>query len=171
MAAIEHDPRTKQYIKEELYSFLYGPVLKKFKQRLDQIIIRNSVMLNSGYKSFSYKGILYAVDGEEIPRKLNRLVPQMKETMDEYLEDVRKLNNYELPRVLGFITQVLNSSNSFPDYLAVLPESIHRPLTKMMQTCPCREHQLNSDLLESIKKSNEHSIDLLKQRLVNNLLL
>ena len=168
---LQHDPRTKQYIKDVLYSFLYDPIEKQLKRQLDALIIKNSVLIGASHTSFMYKGTLYSIDDSRPPRKMNMLVNQLHPFMDEYLKEVKKLNNVELPYVLGFITQVLNSSNDLHDYLRVLPDSIHRPIEKIIASCPCRSKHLTEDVIESLQTKNKVSIDLIKQRMVTNLLI
>jgi len=171
MYDLQHDPRTKQMIKDMLYSYMYEPVLKQFKHRLDTLITQNSVMVGATHNSLTYKGVFYSVDQSAPPRKLNRLDPRLKQQMDEYLEDLKQLNNHELPYVLGFINQVLNSSNSVKDYLDVLPTAIHQPLLKLVETCPCRHCNLTPEKVSEIQDMNKTAIQLLKQRIVTNLII
>jgi hypothetical protein len=124
-----------------------------------------------GHKHFSYKGVTYNCDVTAPPLRKNRLVPALRATMDEYLEEVEQLNNHELPYVLGFINQVLNSSPDLTDYLRIFPESVHHPLTKMMATCPCRNTSLPDERVLHLQSKNQAPIDMMRQRLVMNLLL
>ena len=91
--------------------------------------------------------------------------------MQEYLRELEELNSAELPYVIGFINQVLNSSNSLPDYLKVFPEAIHRPLQHLIDTCPCKSCTLEQSAIDELKTKNQSTIDLIKQRLVTNLLI
>jgi hypothetical protein len=166
-----HDPRTKQQIKEVLYSFLYSPIQKQFKTRLDTLIIRNTLLGRYGHKSFTYKGEHYSCDTTPAPRKANRLVKELLVTMEEYLNDVRNINDTEMPYVIGYINQVLNASNDLPDYLRLLPAALHRPVEEVMSTCPCRTKRLTDDEVFSIQEKNKHCIDLIKQRMVINLII
>lgn len=171
MDKLEHDPRTKQQIKDALYSFLYDPVTKQFKSRIETLIVRNTVMGGHSHKHFIYKGVLYNADITQPPLKRNRLVPQLRAAMDEYLADLNHLNNDELPFVLGFINQVLNASSDLADYMRVLPESVHHPLQQLLATCPCRSTNLAQDRVESLRLKNQEPINLIKQRLIINLLI
>lgn len=167
---LQHDPRTKSYIKDHLFDYLYTPVMRHYQERLDGIIIKNALALKSGSKHFVYRGELYCSDGEHVPVLKQRLLPSLYSTMDEYLTDVDQLNSSELPYVMGFINQVLNSSNSFQDYLKVLPDSVHGPLSNMIASCPCRGHKLDENTIQKLKMNNQMPIDLMKQRLLINLL-
>ena len=168
---LQHDPRTKQQIVDALHEFLYAPVLKQFQKRLDEIITKNGVFLNSADRCFTYKGKVYASQDADIPRVVNRLVKQLMPFMDEYIADERQLNTHELPYVLGFIRQVLNSSNNLHDYLHVLPSSVHRPVEQLIASCPCRSVKLTPEGIQELQKKNQVSIDLMKRRMVTNLLL
>ena len=168
---VQHDPRTKKQIKDLLYAFLYEPVEKQFKQRLDALIARNTVILGASHQSFTYKGNLYSNDPAALPRKLNRLAPQLAPDMDAYLADLKQLNDREIPYVIGFINQVLNSSNDLHDYLRVLPSSLHQPIQRLIVSCPCRTKRLTDSEVQEMQAKNQQSIDLIKQRMVTNLLI
>lgn len=168
---LQHDPKTKQQIKEILFNFLYGPVEAHFKKELSAIILKNSALLNTTEHSFSYKGVTYSIDAPAVIRKMPRLNPTLYPVMDKYLKETKQLNNTELPYVLGFINQVLNSSNNLQDYLKLLPESVHGPIQQLIATCPCRLIELSPERIEHFKEKNKTPIDLIKQRMLTNLLL
>lgn len=168
---ITHDPRTKQQIKDALYNFLYSPVLKQYERRLTELVTKNSVMLGNGEQSFVYKGNTYSVGNTSLPRKMNRLCKPLHVHMDEYLVDIQKLNGYELPYVLGFIGQVLNASNDLHDYLDILPSSVHRPIENMILSCPCRSKKLTSLTVNTLLIQNQVPINLMKVRMLSNLLI
>lgn len=169
--AVHHDPLTKQQIKDALYCYLYGPVQRSFKNRLDSIIIQNTLINKSGHKSFAYKGSFYSCDSTSPPRRANRLSPELKDKMDEYLKDLRDLNNNEIPFVIGYINQVLNSSNDFCDYLELFPDAIHRPIQQFIDSCPCKTKHLSDSEVKKIRQANAESVELMKARMVTNLLL
>lgn len=171
MEQLQHDPRTKQLIKDTLYDFLYQPVQNQFKSRLDVLIVRNTLLGGYSHKSFNYKGVHYTCDSGSPPRKWNRLIPQLRPIMDEYLLDLKQLNEQELPFVLGFINQVLNASDDLQDYLRILPDSAHHPLQNLIDTCPCQAKQLTDERVAHLRESNETSINMMKARMVKNLLI
>lgn len=168
---LTHDPRAKQQIKDAIYDYLYKPMLLKFSKRLEVIINQHCVLTGNSTKCFIYKGELYCDPTEVPPRKVARLAVQLHSIMDLYLKDVKTLNQQELPYVLGFIGQVLNASNHLPDYLRVFPSSIHQPIEDLVRTCPCRDIKLSQEGIEALQNKNEAAINLLKQRMVLNLLI
>jgi hypothetical protein len=163
--------RTKLDIKEALYGYIYGPLKKKHEQRLEKIIKRNCVLGNFTHLHFTYKGQLYNIDNTPPPLKRNRLVLQLRDAMDQYLLDQEEINAYEVPHVVGYISQVLNASNSFVDYMKIFPEAIHAPLHDLINTCPCRTSYLSEEKISLLKEKTRTPVDLIKQRLVSNLLL
>lgn len=167
----EHDPRTKQQIKDALYSFIYDPVQRDFKFRLETLVHRNTVMGGYSHRHFSYKGVVYNCDASPPPLRKNRLIPALRAPMDEYLADLEELNHRELPYVLGFINQVLNASCDLSDYMRVLPEAVHHPLTKLVATCPCRTASLPDEKVSLLTAKNQEPINMIKRRLVTNLLI
>lgn len=171
MDPLEHAPHTKQQVKDALYSFLYGPVTNHFCVRLEALIDRNTMMGNYDHRHFVYKGVVYNAEITPPPLKKNRLMVQLRPAMDEYLMELAEVNNQELPYVMGFINQMLNSSRNLTDYLRVLPESVHAPIHELLATCPCRATSLPPEKVEAIVSSNANAIDMMKGRLVHNLLL
>lgn len=167
-----YDPRTKDVIKNEIYQFLYSPVDKEFAKRLKTIIVKNSLLHGNDQDWVSYKGEYYSASSDSMrPRPINRLKPELKPHMDEYLADVQRINNEEMPYVLGFITQVLNSSNSIQDYFKIFPESTHKPIRELVKRCGCRKESLEDDQVAKIQRRNEIPIELMKKRMVLNLLI
>jgi hypothetical protein len=102
---------------------------------------------------------------------MNRLKPDLMSLMNEYLEDLVQINTVERPYVLGFINQTLNASSSLQDYLKIFPESMHKPLKHFIDTCGSRVGKLEPEMVASIKQRNQIPIELMKKRMVLNLLI
>lgn len=167
---IKHDPRTKQQIKDCLYNFIYEPVHRRFEKELGQLIHENCRLLASSHRSFIYRGELYVVNKEEkVPRVKNRLHRSLHPRMKDYLSRLNKINQEEIPYVLGFINQVLNASDDMQDYFLVLPEPLHQPLQRLVDTCPCQNTRLTPESAEEMRERNKVPIDMIKRRLVTNL--
>lgn len=171
MEPLQHDPRTKLQIKEALYEFLYGPVQKRYQEQLRQIIMQNTLLIKGSHASFIYKNVYYSEESTPSPRKMNRLHPSLIPAMEDYLEEVLHLNSQEMPHVIGFITQVLNASNDFEDYLKAFPSVLHPPLEKLIASCPYHNRKLTDKEIEKLQAKNTKQIDLIKQRLVTNLII
>lgn len=171
MEPLQHDPCTKQQLKDLLYEFLYAPVHRQYQQTLHSIITRNTLATRSGHKSFIYKGVVYNMDQVAPPRKMTRLIPALVPEMNAYLAEVTRLNTQEVPYVVGYITQVLNASNNFQDYLQAFPSVLHPTLEKIIASCPYRNQKLTPEEIQAIQAKNQKAINLLKQRVVINLII
>jgi hypothetical protein len=171
MTPLNYEPTAKHQIKDAITRFLYDPVHRHFQQRMDALIMRNTSLGGYSHKSFVYKGVNYSLETGPLPLRKNRLMPQLKGEMESYLADVDRINTKELPFVVGFINQVLNTSPSLVDYMAVLPDVVHSPLQRLAETCPCRMGVLDPERIEAMKAKNQQAIDLIKQRLVLNLII
>lgn len=168
---LQHDPRTKQQIKNAIYETLYTPIEEKFQKRLHHIIMRNAVLGGYSHASFMYKNTIYNCDPNPLPRKMNRLMPAMQDEMNQYLRDLKRLNEQEVAYVLGYINQVLNASNDFGDYLRLLPHAVHAPIEKLAATCPCHHQRMSEDTVALLQTKNKSAIELMKQRMVANLII
>jgi hypothetical protein len=171
-SALAYDPRTKQRIKEGIFKVLYSPVIKDHKNQLAELILKNSKLCQKAQVCFKYKGEVYTTEpGKLIPRPVNWLDQSLFTEMEEYLEDVRLLEVEELPYVQAYITQVLNSSDSFQDYYKLFPESLHSTLKQLEESCPCRRDLLKPEQIERIQRQNVRSVGLMKRRMMYNVLL
>ena len=169
---LQHDPRTKSQIKNALYEYLYTPVIKEFDARLDAIVTRNTTLGGYNHRSFIYRDVVYNREPTVmLPRKMNRLQPQLQPPMNDYLKDLKELNEQELPYVLGFIQAVLNSSNDLHDYLRILPSSVHKPIQGLIATCPCRTKKLSDEAVDALAEKNKAYIEMMRNRMVLNILI
>ena len=180
MENLQHDPRTKMQIRDLLFSFLYTTVEQSFKHRLESLIMHNTVIIGATnklagigdtHKSFIYRGEIYSMDKSTPPRKMNRLSPKLVPDMDKYLRELKQLNEYEVPFVVGYINRVLNSSNDLYDYLRMFPKSIHPPIEKLIASYPHRATHLTDEEVQGILDNNTQSISLIKQRMAINLVI
>ena len=168
---LQHDPRTKQQIKDALHAFLYAPVEKQMKRQLDALIVKNTFMCGHTHRSFVYKNVLYSCDESPLPRKMNRLDTRLVPDMNDYLKELKQLNEEELPYVLGYINQVLNASNDLCDYLRLLPDAVHRPVQSLIDTYPCKGKKMPPEAVTFLQEKNQAAIDMMRRRMVTNLLL
>lgn len=167
------DPRTKAAIKDALVEFLYEPVERSMKRRMDEIIIANTLAGKYSCKSFHYKGQQYHCEDGRPPRAWNKLLPQFKERVDEWLADFRQIEEQERPFVFGFINQVLNSSNHLVDYYELFPDSAHQPIKALaIDTSLMYQYSLMpQDKKDALLLKNAGAIQTMKTRMVTNLLL
>ena len=87
------------------------------------------------------------------------------------MKEKDRINNDELPFVLGYVNQVLNVSNGFEDYYKLFPSLLHPTLDKLKRDCPCRNEELPQDLIDSMLTQSQKAISMLEQRAMTNLLM
>lgn len=167
-----YNPRIKEQIRSTLYDYLYAPVDRKLRTRIKEIVIANSQALASSQTGFSYRNEWYTLEPDKpLPRRKDRLVPQLREQMEAYLAEKAELTDHEMPYVMGFIVATLNASDDMRDYLLVFPSPLHPPLKKLGDTGLTSETRLSPDAIAQLQDRNAVSIELVKSRLVTNLLL
>ena len=167
---ITHDPRTKQKVFTRITEFIYKPVKESFDARLNEIVLANAKILSNGQAAFRYKGTPYYIK-LPLPKPLCDLHESLHEKLENLLTDIEEVTEGEIPKVNSYLKDVLNYSSNFPDYLKLLPETVHAPIKDMIAECPCHTSGLNSDVVESIQNRNTLPIELMKRRMVRNLLL
>jgi len=170
---LQYDAATKQRILDKIYNHLYEPTKRQFEQRLKAIVIKNSLLFRNGQPCFRYNGKVYNDPASKppFPLPINELHDSLESLMEEYLADKSKLNNEELPYVMNYITQVLNASEHLPDYFKLFPSSVHPAIQELIDSCVCRAEEITVQQAEAIKQKNTIPIELMKQRMVLNLLI
>lgn len=171
MYKIEHYSSTMYQIKDVIYEFLYDPVRKQFKQRIDALILRNTLKGGYSHRHFTYRGSIYNSDVTPPPINKNHLHPSMQQQMDDYLADLNDINKQKLPAVLGFINQILNLTGDLNDYVRISPESTHYPLIRLASSCPWRTQHLDERRVQSLISENKKQIGMIRRRLASNLLI
>ena len=171
MDKLDYDRTAKLKLKDAICEYLYEPMRRAFKERLDSLIVRNTTLGGYDHKHFVYKGVVYNGEASAPPIRKNRLAASLRAEMDEYLAEQAEVNQKEIPFVVGFINQTLNSSDNITDYLQVLPDAVHYPVEQLAATCPCRTSTLASDKAQELRDANQLASSMMKKRLVRNLLL
>lgn len=169
---LSYDPSTKKKVLTALLDHLYEPSFKSLNKRLHDIIYKNSSIKQNAQQAFTYKGNYYQIDEmKPLPRPLNQLDKSLYPEMQKYLVELDSIQVYEHPYVNNYLTQILNTSDNFPDYYRLLPESLHSVLDTLREQCPCRRRSLSDKRITEIQRKNVLPVELMKKRMVHNLLL
>lgn len=166
----EHGSLSKMQIFNSLRDLLYTPITNQMKSKLQDIILRNTLINKYSHKSFTYKNEFYSDDATPPPRIMNRLHPSLVSDMENYLKEWKALNQEEIFYVMGFISQGLNASNNLQDYLKIFPEPLHQRLRQFSNYPSYCDTHLSQQKIQMIRDKNEKAISLIKQRMVLNLL-
>lgn len=167
---LSHHPKTKQQIGGLLCDYLYQPVQAAFRKQLKEIIARNCELQRTVHPSMTYRGETYVAQEciTAPPKQVTPLHQDLTGEMDDYLKEIAHLNAHELPYVLGYINQVLGSSDDLQDYLRLLPEGVHGPIQQLIATCGCRTTHLSDHEVCGVTARHAACIALLKERLTRN---
>ena len=171
MDPVQPDPTFKQTIKDMLYGHLYNPVNEQFTERLKEIVRQHCQMMHATQPYFLYRGKLYTSDRTvKRTERVRHLARALEPQMSEYLADLKDLTDYEIPMVLGFFNNMLNSTSEVQDYLRILPEAVHTPLLEYLLDHPGTTTSLTDEQVAEIQAKNAVPIGLLKGRLFLTLL-
>ena len=172
MYSYQHGPKTKYNILITIKAFLYDPSFKELKKRRQGICIKNAALLKNGVTHFTYKGEQYYFEDDHYSGKRNRIHPSLIEEAEAYLLEYKELHDVEIPRVMGYITHVMNSSNRLSDYLKLLPDMLHGTIVHLVEHSSDTDTlHLNSEEVSLMLAKHQDTIQLIKQRMVLNLII
>ena len=165
------DPGFKYRIKSALIDFIYTPAFNNLQEKLEHLIVKNTLIGKYSQKSFTYKGLYYG--SGDVPKSLraNRLVPELVNEMNEYLAESKELKEKELPYVEGYINKVLNYSNSINVYKRLLPDYLHATIDHTAsQVTHCQDNISDAEV-EAIKEKHAYPLALIAKRMALNILM
>ena len=155
------------YVTEEIYA----PALVRQQTALDQIILDNTKALASSSFAFNFLGETYRMYPKEaLPRRINRLHPQLHERMREWLSN-RSETLAEKPYLAGFLRQVVITGKNYSDYIALTPPVIHQIIHSIKANLPQGEVSLSADACAAFHAEHANAMFLIQQRMALNLIL
>jgi predicted nucleotidyltransferase len=167
------DPKFKFTVAEMLEDFIYGKIKQHWEKELTSIIDENN-KIHGKLESvgFWYKTDIYLKPGFISTVEAKKLSPKLYESMDEYLNQKKTIENNEKVYVMGYIVKSLNLSNNVNDYFELLPEVIHEHLKRIHESqFTTAIARLPRDVVNAHYYGHTKEINLLKSRLVSNLLI
>jgi len=168
----QREPRLRSVLQSLLLDGIYAPIKAVFAKRLSQITDNNVAISQTFDISFMYKGIYYTQYPDlRQPRIKPRLVPELYERMDEYLADLQEITGYEKAIVSGYLSAAVTAAKYPEDLLVLLPESIQYPLQEYLEGYPDNASKISPEAVSELQTRHSKAIELMKQRLVLNLLI
>lgn len=162
--------KMKLRLKQAIESHLYGAFDERIKARLNEMIDQQNSISMHHAESFSYKGKRYIRDGYRVAvTMIRRLVPELHETMDQWLVDVGSIEDYERPLVMGYVQTVLNSAKEPDDYLRLFPTALTQAFPAVMELVEDYERVGVNEAATKVE-IHEDAYRLLRIRLMTNLL-
>lgn len=165
------DPRRlKKQMADWLLAILYNPYFTRQQNTLDSLINRNMRLQESPYQCFTYKGEYYGpLYSKPILRP--KLHPELHPEMVAFVEERSRVNVEEMPYITNYITKVLNSSDSYNDWLKLLPDCMKAPVYELLASEQSQPDQLTNECVAQILAEHDVSIQKMKQRMATNLIL
>lgn len=160
----------KYNLKNALLLKLYTPSNKAFTKACEEIVLQNNVLKGVHASSFLYRGSTYPVSQKLGPKSPYALHPSLEEKFVTVLYPFDEIQKFEVPMVAGFIIHVLNSSDCWEDYLKVFPETLHPLIEEWRFHFKWKIPTLTEAAIADILDKHSKGLQLLRARLVWNLL-
>lgn len=171
------DPAVLNFRKEALNvlkNALYRRVDREFLSREAEIIYENSRLLGNTQKCMWHKGELIGAHfyhPSAIPRPANSIQPPIIEKYEALVLEVDQLVREEKALVVGYIRKVLNLPVAFESLFHLFPEQLHQALAGLKAFCPFTHLKpMEADAQQAFIKENEQYINLMKVRMLKNLI-
>ena len=160
----------KYNLKNALLQKLYVPSNKEFLKACEEILLQNNTLKGVYSSSFTYRGTNYPNLHKTGPRSYYTLHPCLEEKFVKILHPYDEIQQFERPLVAGFIIHVLNSSDCWEDYLKVFPETLHPLIEEWRFHFKWKIPTLTEVAIADILDKHSKGLQLLRARLVWNLL-
>lgn len=171
-------PGIKHKLLNTLKAELFGPQRALTRSKIHELALSQQKLTSHGKPSFYYKGQTYSLSatnmhGESI-YPITQLDPSLVSEMDK-IDTQRKQfdKDYERPLTL-FLINLLNTSFSAQDILALLPSELHKPvqahLAKYTQN-DLKRPQLTEAQIKRFMDQHQSEYSKVKEVLMTNVLL
>lgn len=159
-----HQGTAKQALLLSLDSYIYRAANHKLTKTLDTIIKHNSLITGSNCMAFNYKGELYWTITNRVYGKAPYLDKSLYDSTDKYINESLEISN-EVTMVNGFFTKILLMAKTKEDVVALLPECLRSVLGSHINS----SKTFSNEYVQEFLTSHEQSVQLIKERLVLNM--
>jgi hypothetical protein len=167
------DPQTRPTLRSQLMNLLYqAEQFRSFEELCDIVNCQQSVT-NIDMPAFTYLGKIHAPQLYVKPKMAPQLHDSLHARMDSWLQNEMTVLKEEMVIVSGYITAVLNTSNSPDDWMRLLPPAVHAPLQqyKSQSFDHLVPPVLTNDQVNAFLTKQERFLNMLKGRMALNLLM
>lgn len=163
----------KVELRIDILDFLYSSSIAAHNKLLNNILDRNKTLMNTESNSILFNGTTYSLSNHENTRgmKPTRLHSDLQEEMLKLIKEINYINEYEYPYIQGFITSVLNESDSIVDYKRIFPEEFDIPIDTYAVFNGIKDSTLTDEEVEKIKIKNKNALNVLKQKKARELIV
>lgn len=163
------DPKVKQTICQLLVDFVYTPAKAKLDNQLVAIMNSHSNEFPGMSPAFMYKGTVYSSAGFRPVRgqKLGMLSRRLYDHMEKWVAEQKVLFEEEVEAHNYFACLVIEAKDT-AELQALTPDFLHPAL--QISSDYSRPCLLTAEDIERFNKANAKHIQMLKERLVLNLI-
>lgn len=162
------DPTKKYNVRLMLEEFIYKPAEAQLEKKLNALMNSHSIDDPHRSMAFMFKGQVYAPKDYRSPGKITLLSRRLYPNMEEWLKESNKLQE-EKTKASNYLTCILNEAKNLADLQALLPECLHSGLSRIGSTSD--PSLLTPEHIEAVNHQHTDSIQMIKERLVLNLLI
>lgn len=163
------DPRLRQAIKLTIMQVLYGPYNERRHYMLADLVERNQRLQGNTYLFFTYKAERYSNGMIRGLTPRNPLHPELHQEMQAWLDEETIRKEREDPMVNSYLSTVLASSDSFHDWMRLLPDAV-KPAIQKLKEYGDLPPRLSEEQVQQILTTNAACLDLMRQRMTMNLI-
>jgi len=170
-SALKMNPNmiNKFLINYKILKTLYTHEENKLNTTLDRMFENQNTLLKHSHDGFIYRGSSYRKPGITT-NPSTKLHLKLHTVMDTYLLD-KELLEQEKEKVRGYIIHILNLSDDAKDYYHFFPESTYEIIKETVDRQSNTMLSLSSETINRTLKQYSEITDLMRQRMLYNLIL
>lgn len=165
----------KYQLLQIMVQFVYEHVEKRLYDQLKSIIDRNDIAHNMQRLVFTYAGRRWTQHRfQGVPQKVPYLDEMLHPEMDEYLAEVKLIEEVEKPMVTAYIRAILNSDPDPIRAMMNIPTALQAPIREAMKEAEeglGRKAQLNFEQVELLVGAYPAATAAIRKRMMHNVLL
>lgn len=166
------EPKTRPECRDYVIQYLYNKDAEGAAMLLSGIIDDHCQITGHMQRAFMFYGKVYQPN--ITPPKL--IAPPLHESLHErmwaYVKDRQVVEREEKLIVKNLLTAVFNVSDSYKDWLRILPPAVHEPIEQFFTYRWTEQHEaiLTEQQVEAFQNKQERFLNMLKGRLALNLI-
>lgn len=166
-------PKAKTNLQTAMMFFIFDPFMQYWNRRVDKIIEKHVLLCSSTQYGFSYKGEDFTGSSTQLLRPpVQRLHKSLAIEMDDLLRERETVTLYEEPLVKSVLCALMNLSNNPWDYFQLLPKELHPAWEHFKTKIPTGyESEITDSVISAFQTKHEAAFDVIRVRMVTNLIL
>lgn len=170
MAKPDIDPEARSKLLAAVEEALYAKTRQRMLNTRMTLIRENSTACGNNQNGMSFKGKIYTYGKlKKLEGPLNLTHKAMRDKVKAYIQSENDLQR-EQDIVLGYIRRVMLQSRYAEDLAKLLPDALHRTLSKLDRFFLLGDGTLTAEAAQLFLENNHKYSRMVKARLAYNLL-